>query len=345
MYPPLAVPDRARPLDRLHGTRDARSDALVGLGAARADDVRRRLPHRSQRAQLERDRRRLRRRDRRRAHRPRRVAVRPHADRGEPEGVRAEGRRTARSATASRRTAAASPRTRAATRTGRSRTRATSPAISRSAGAASGTTCPPRTRPSIAFDLLCILGLALVGLRFGGAAARCDARVLVDRVSVHAVRVELEHERRDLPAFLIWGFWLVTSPVRARLLPRARRLDEVRGADRRADVGDVSDGLRRRAASSASSAGFALATRRWRSRSSCSSRTSATRCACSGSGRCRGRSAASRRSRSGTGGQYHAKGIPNLQHRPALARGARRRRRVRVRDRPAASRRRCSSPR
>ena len=54
---------------------------------------------------------------------------------------------TARSATASRRTAAASRRTRRATPTGRSPTRRTCPATWRSAGPASGTTCPRRTSP------------------------------------------------------------------------------------------------------------------------------------------------------------------------------------------------------
>ena len=42
-----------------------------------------------------------------------------------------------------------------------------------------------------------MLGLWLVGRRFGGAAARRRARVRVGGVSVHAVRLELEHERRD----------------------------------------------------------------------------------------------------------------------------------------------------
>ena len=55
--------------------------------------------------------------------------------------------------------------------------------------------------------------MALVGLRFGGTRLAVDARLRLGRLPVHAVRLELEHERRDLPPlFLIWGFWLVTSP-------------------------------------------------------------------------------------------------------------------------------------
>ena len=50
---------------------------------------------------------------------------------------------------------------------------------------------------SILFDLLAILGLAVVGRRFGGPRLAATARVRLGRVAVHAVRVELEHERRD----------------------------------------------------------------------------------------------------------------------------------------------------
>ena len=66
-----------------------------------------------------------------------------------------------------------------------------------SAGATSGTRCPSVHFTSILFDTLCLLGLALVGRRFGGPRLAADARVRVGRVAVHAVRVELEHERRD----------------------------------------------------------------------------------------------------------------------------------------------------
>ncbi len=43
------------------------------------------------------------------------------------------------------------------------------------------------------------------------AVARGRARVRLGGVPVHAVRVELEHERRDPALFLVWGFWLASS--------------------------------------------------------------------------------------------------------------------------------------
>ena len=50
---------------------------------------------------------------------------------------------------------------------------------------------------AIAFDLLCVLGLALAGRRFGGQPARRDPRLRLGCVPVHAVRLDVEHERRD----------------------------------------------------------------------------------------------------------------------------------------------------
>jgi hypothetical protein len=64
----------------------------------------------------------------------------------------------------------------------------------------------------IAFDLLCILGLALVGLRFGGPpfaatlAFAWTAYPFTQYASSSNTNDEL------LPAFLIWGFWLLTTP-------------------------------------------------------------------------------------------------------------------------------------
>jgi hypothetical protein len=66
---------------------------------------------------------------------------------------------------------------------------------------------------SIAFDLLCMLGLALVGLRFGGG------RLAVTLPFAWAAwpftqYVSSSNTNDALPAlFLIWGFWLVTWPV------------------------------------------------------------------------------------------------------------------------------------
>ena len=58
-------------------------------------------------------------------------------------------------------------------------------------------TLPAAHATAILWDLLALLGLALVGRRLGGAATRRHARVRLGGVAVHAVRLELEHERPD----------------------------------------------------------------------------------------------------------------------------------------------------
>ena len=64
----------------------------------------------------------------------------------------------------------------------------------------------------IAFDLLCILGLALVGLRFGGPLF--GATLAFAWTAYPFTQYASSSNTNDalLPAFLIWGFWLVTSP-------------------------------------------------------------------------------------------------------------------------------------
>jgi hypothetical protein len=66
---------------------------------------------------------------------------------------------------------------------------------------------------SIMFDLLCLLGLALVGLRFGGA--RLAVTLAFAWVAYPFTQYVSNSNTNDaLPAlFLIWGFWLVTSPA------------------------------------------------------------------------------------------------------------------------------------
>ena len=106
--------------------------------------------------------------------------------------------------------------------------------------------------------------------------ARRAAPVRLGRLPVHAVRVELEHERRDHARAARLRLLVPDDAVRARRVPRARRVDEVRGARRRAALGRVSGG--------ALAPGEALICRRFcrrdacsRSRSSSSSRTRLTR--------------------------------------------------------------------
>ena len=64
----------------------------------------------------------------------------------------------------------------------------------------------------IAFDLLCILGLGLVGLRLGGPLL--GATLAFAWTAYPFTQYASSSNTNDtlLPAFLIWGFWLVTFP-------------------------------------------------------------------------------------------------------------------------------------
>jgi hypothetical protein len=66
---------------------------------------------------------------------------------------------------------------------------------------------------SISFDLLCALGLALVGLRFGGT--RLAVTLAFAWVAYPFTQYVSNSNTNDAlpPLFLIWGFWLVTSPA------------------------------------------------------------------------------------------------------------------------------------
>jgi len=64
----------------------------------------------------------------------------------------------------------------------------------------------------ILFDVLCIAGLALVGFRFGGV--RLAATLAFAWAAYPFTQYVSNSNTNDAiaPAFLIWGFWLVTSP-------------------------------------------------------------------------------------------------------------------------------------
>jgi hypothetical protein len=66
---------------------------------------------------------------------------------------------------------------------------------------------------SIAFDLLCILGLWLVGRRFGGAPL--GATLAFAWAAYPFTQYASNSNTNDsiMPCYLIFGFWLVTSPV------------------------------------------------------------------------------------------------------------------------------------
>ncbi len=70
---------------------------------------------------------------------------------------------------------------------------------------------PAAHATSIAFDLLTILGLVLVGLRFGGT--RLAAALAFGWAAYPFTAYTLNANTNDtiMPAFLVFGFWLVTS--------------------------------------------------------------------------------------------------------------------------------------
>jgi hypothetical protein len=71
---------------------------------------------------------------------------------------------------------------------------------------------PAAHMSSIMFDLLCVLGLALVGRRFGGT--RLAVTLAFAWVAYPFTQYVSSSNTNDAlpPLFLIWGFWLVTSP-------------------------------------------------------------------------------------------------------------------------------------
>jgi hypothetical protein len=74
-------------------------------------------------------------------------------------------------------------------------------------------TLPAAHMSSILFDLLCVLGLALVGLRFGGT--RLAVTLAFAWVAYPFTQYVSSSNTNDAlpPLFLIWGFWLATFPA------------------------------------------------------------------------------------------------------------------------------------
>ena len=72
---------------------------------------------------------------------------------------------------------------------------------------------PAAHATAIAFDLLIVLGLILIGRRFGGA--RLGAALAFGWVAFPFTAYVLNANTNDaiMPAFLVWGFWLASSPV------------------------------------------------------------------------------------------------------------------------------------
>jgi hypothetical protein len=72
---------------------------------------------------------------------------------------------------------------------------------------------PAAHATSIAFDLLTVLGLVLVGLRFGGP--RLAAALAFGWAAYPFTAYTLNANTNDtiMPAVLVWGFWLASSPA------------------------------------------------------------------------------------------------------------------------------------
>jgi hypothetical protein len=72
---------------------------------------------------------------------------------------------------------------------------------------------PAAHATAIAFDLLVVLGLFLVGRRFGGQTL--GIALAFGWLSFPFTAYALNSNSNDaiMPAFLVWGFWLCTSPV------------------------------------------------------------------------------------------------------------------------------------
>jgi hypothetical protein len=66
---------------------------------------------------------------------------------------------------------------------------------------------------AIAFDLLCLVGLWLIGFRFGGLPLACTLGFAWAAYPFTQYATNSNTNDTIMPAFLIWGFWLVSAPV------------------------------------------------------------------------------------------------------------------------------------
>ena len=265
------LPRRPHLVDRLPRPR-RQPGALVARLAARGAC---RLPRRpADRPQLRdaarRDRRRSRRRHRRRPDPRPPGAVRPHAGHRGPRLRPGRLRRSDPRPHPDERPLRIRQRSRRHVRAGRlPRVR---PRRARSLGwSGKWDSLPAAHATAIAFDLLVVLGLFLVGRRFGGTAARDRARLRLDRVSLHRLRDERQLERHDHARDPHLGILALDLRRRPGCDDRARRLDEVRLAPSGAALAHVSERPPARAPLRSSRSGSS--SRRWPcSRSCCSSR-------------------------------------------------------------------------
>ena len=119
--------------------------------------------------------------------------------------------RRGRYASASRRTGAARRRSSAATRTAPSPTSPTFPRSRVFGWSGKWDSLPAAHTTSIAFDLLAVLALLLIGLRFGGRRLAVLLAFAWAAYPFTAYTLDANTNDAIMPAFLLLGFWLVTS--------------------------------------------------------------------------------------------------------------------------------------
>ena len=71
---------------------------------------------------------------------------------------------------------------------------------------------PAAHATAIAFDILTLLGLVLVGLRFGGVRLASALAFAWTAYPFTAYTLNANSNDTIMPAFLVWGFWLASSP-------------------------------------------------------------------------------------------------------------------------------------
>ena len=240
--PPLVYLARTNRVDRLPGDLAAGLDGrqLARLGARGRHPLPRRLPRRVERRQrAHRHRRRLRRRDRRGQDSRRRACpygTMPVTDDRTPCGpANADGEVRDR-IQANGRCESANPR---GDTYGPVAYLAYVPAVLAFGWSGRWDALPAAHAAAIAFDLLALAGLAVVGARFGGAPPRGDALLRLGGVSLHDLRADVQHQRRDRAGHPRLGLLARVVAGRTGHRDRARVVDEVRGADRRAALAHV----------------------------------------------------------------------------------------------------------
>ena len=100
-------------------------------------------------------------------------------------------------------------------------------------------TLPAAHATSIAFDLLAVVVLVLIGLRFGGTRLAVLLAFAWSAYPFTAYTLDANTNDVVMPAFLLVGFWLSTSGWARGAAVALSGLDEVRVAPRGPALGDV----------------------------------------------------------------------------------------------------------